>query len=350
VRIDVYVPFLITAVLAILTPRLAPRLTPRPAAWALACTALLTAAGWLGALSLLAFTALAQIPAVAQEGRWSVQLMRAEDPVHFAVAVGCGLALAMSGVSLGIAVVRQARDLRWARREGRHLPGDTELAVLDDESPEAFALPGKPGRIVVSRGMLRCLSDNERAALLVHERSHLRNRHHLFQAVWRLTAAVNPLLRPLAHAGGFVLERWADEDAADHLGDRTVVAHAVARAALATSADRSRSRALSATGGAVPQRVRALLAPAPRHRLLPFVAASLLLALCWVSLGKAASDSEQMVDIAQQPACTMVGAPHQATPAARTATHHDRRHPAARARTSERRCDIPHYALSRSSI
>ncbi|MFD0515724.1 M56 family metallopeptidase [Streptomyces aureus] len=111
------------------------------------------------------------------------------------------------------------------------MPGDSELAVLDDETPQAFALPGVPGRIVVSRGMLRCLGDGEREALLAHERAHLRRRHHLFQAVWRLTAAVNPLLQPLAEAGGFVLERWADEEAAAHVGSRTVVARAVGRAA-----------------------------------------------------------------------------------------------------------------------
>lgn len=58
--------------------------------------------------------------------------------------------------------------------------------------------------------MLSCLGDGEREALLALERAHLRCRYHLFQAVWRLAAAVNPLLRPLAEAGGFVLERWAD--------------------------------------------------------------------------------------------------------------------------------------------
>ena len=80
-RISVYVPFLVTVVLAALAPRLARRLAPRPAAWALACAALVTAIGWLGSLALLAFTALAQIPEVAEEGHWSVSALRAEDPV-----------------------------------------------------------------------------------------------------------------------------------------------------------------------------------------------------------------------------------------------------------------------------
>ncbi|MGM9330690.1 hypothetical protein ACTAFV_01800, partial [Streptomyces murinus] len=53
--------------------------------------------------------------------------------------------------------------------------------------------------------------------------------------------------------------------------------------------------ALAATGGAVPQRVRALLAPPPPPRALPVVAGAALLALCCASLAEAAFDSERMV-------------------------------------------------------
>lgn len=230
--ISVYVPLLITMVLAVFAPRAAHRLAPRPAAWSLAAAALVASLGWLGSLALLAFAGLAQLPEVAEEGRWSVAAVRASDPVYLTVAGTAALALLASLTGLTVAAVRQLRHLRWARRECRLLPGDTELAVLDMAVPEAFALPGAPGRIVVSRGMLRCLGDREREALLAHERAHLRGRHHLFQTLWRLSAAANPLLRPLSGAGRFVLERWADEEAAVRVGDRTVVAHAVGRAAL----------------------------------------------------------------------------------------------------------------------
>ncbi|MER7925783.1 MULTISPECIES: M56 family metallopeptidase [unclassified Streptomyces] len=296
--ISVYVPLLITMVLAVVAPRAAHRLAPRPAAWSLAAAALVASLGWLGSLALLAFAGLAQIPEVAKEGRWSVAAVRASDPVYLTVAGVAALAFLASVTGLTIAAVRQLRHLRWARRECRLLPGDTELAVLDMAAPEAFALPGAPGRIVVSRGMLRCLGDREREALLAHERAHLRGRHHLFQTLWRLSAATTPLLRPLSGAGGFVLERWADEEAAVRVGDRTVVAHAVGRAALASSANRSHP-ALAATGGAVPQRVRALLAPPPPRRALPFVAGAALLVLCCASLADAANDSEQMIETAQ---------------------------------------------------
>ncbi|MEU6416087.1 M56 family metallopeptidase [Streptomyces spiralis] len=307
--ISVYVPFAVTAVLTLLAPRLARRLSPRPAAWALACAALVTAGGWAGSLALLAFTGIAQIPQVAAEGHWSVAALRAEDPVYVVVAAVSALVLVACAASLCAAAFRQARQVIRARRECAGLRGDTELAVLDDDVPLAFALPGAPGRIVVSRGMLTCLGSGERAALLAHERAHLRGRHHLFLGLWQLTAAVNPLLRPLADTGAFVLERWADEEAAAHVGDRAIVARAVARAALA-SAGASRPALLAATGGEVPQRVRALLAPPPARRSLPFLAGALLLTVCCASLANAASDSDDLVDSAKRAQCAVrVGSP-----------------------------------------
>jgi hypothetical protein len=299
--ISVYVPFAVTAVLALLAPRLARRLTPRPAAWALACAALVTAIGWTGSLALLAFTGIAQIPQVAAEGHWSVTALRAEDPVYLVVAAVSTCLLAASLVSLSLAARRQLRDVMRARRECAGLRGGTELVVLDDDAPLAFALPGKRGRIVVTRGMLRCLGDDEREALLAHERAHLRRKHHRFLGLWRLTASLNPLLRPLADTGAFVLERWADEEAAAQVGDRAVVARAVGRAALASAG--APRPVLAVTGGEVPQRVRALLAPPPARRSLPFMAGALLLSVCCASLANAASDSDRMVDGAKRARC-----------------------------------------------
>ncbi|MDJ0383528.1 M56 family metallopeptidase [Streptomyces sp. G-G2] len=313
VLISVYVPLAVTAALTVFAPRMSRRLAPRPAAWALACAALVTAVGWTGSLALLAFTGVAQIPQVAAEGRWSVPALRAEDPVHLTVAVVSALTLLAGAVSLVLAAVRQAGHLLRARRECARAPGDSQLVVIDDDTPQAFALPGAPGRIVVSRGMLRCLGNEEREALLAHERAHLRSRHHLFHILWRLTAAVNPLLRPLADAGGFALERWADEEAAAEVGSRRVVARAVGRAALASASRATSTPALAVTGGDVPQRVRALLAPPPPRRTLPIAGGALLLTLCCASLANAASDSDRMVDDAQRARCAASLTPSSAT-------------------------------------
>jgi beta-lactamase regulating signal transducer with metallopeptidase domain len=176
------------------------------------------------------------------------------------------------------------------------IPAVGALAVIDDPVPTAFALPGSPGRIVVSSGMLQALTAAERGALLAHEGAHLRHRHHLFVLVLQVTAAFDPLLRPVSVAGAYALERWADEEAATEVADRQLVARAVARAALATK--RVRSPALAATGGPVPQRVQALLAPPPSPRRDLVVAHALLMVLCCVSLLLSAHDMDGVFDAA----------------------------------------------------
>src|SRR6185437_8548787 len=81
---------------------------------------------------------------------------------------------------------------------------------------EAYALPGAPGRIVVSGRLLDALDDRGQAALLAHEQAHLAARHHLFTTVAHLAAAANPLLLPVARAVDYTVERWADERADRH--------------------------------------------------------------------------------------------------------------------------------------
>lgn len=63
---------------------------------------------------------------------------------------------------------------------------------------------------VITAGMLRALSQPERQVLLAHERAHASSLHYLFTTVARLAAAANPLLRPVASAVGYTVERWAD--------------------------------------------------------------------------------------------------------------------------------------------
>ena len=174
-------------------------------------------------------------------------------------------------------------------------PGE-ELSVVDDPVPAAYALPSSPGRIVVTSGMLRTLSAVERGALIAHERTHLRHRHHIFLLVLHLTAAVNPLLLPVRRTGAFVLERWADEEAAAVVDDRSLVARAVARAALAAA--RHPARDLAVTGGPVPQRVQALLKPPPPFRRHIVVAHAALMLVCCASLVLSAQDMDQLFDMA----------------------------------------------------
>lgn len=295
-RIDVYIPLLLSTSFGVAAPWAGRRLHPRAAAWMLACAAVVSAGAWATTLALLAFTLVGQIPLVASQGPWSVGVLAANDPVGRPVALVCGLLLLASATHLAVAAWQRTRTLVSAWRQCRELPAAADLAVIDDPVPTAFALPGAPGRVVVSSGMLQALSADERRALIAHERAHLRHRHHLFLLAFDLTAAVLPLLRPLARAGEYAVERWADEEAASEVADRSLVARAVARAALA--ATRAPKQALAATGGPVPQRVRALLTPPAPLRRAPAVACAALMLLCCASVTEAAHDSEELFELA----------------------------------------------------
>ena len=97
-----------------------------------------------------------------------------------------------------------------------------------------------------------------------------------------------PAARPTVRAVAQAVERWADEDAASALADRTLAARTLARTALLMH---QRTRGLSGTAlgvlnADVPARVRALLAPPPRRR--PTVAAALAALALACTLGAAA--------------------------------------------------------------
>lgn len=266
----------------------APHLPPRAASWLLTGACLLLAAGSTAALALLAGWGLSLVPAVAALGHWSPPALRTLSEIDVPVSVAAGAALGVLLVRLAGTAVRYAR---WARRLSRELDehGGEGIVLLPGEDALAFAVPGRGGRIAVSTGMLAALSPRERSALLAHERAHLAGRHHLFLIALTVSSALNPLLRPLCAAAGFALERWADEAAAHRVGDRKLVAHAVAKAALAGAPHHG--FALAATGGPVPRRVSALLTPGPRGR----VAAALLGALV---IGVAGLSAEAALDSA----------------------------------------------------
>lgn len=173
--------------------------------------------------------------------------------------------------------LRSARSLLHASTESRRLgPIRAGLIVVDDELPTAFAVAGVPGHVVISTAMLQALDAQERKVLLAHEAAHLRHHHHLFIQLAQLAAAANPLLRPLARVIAANTERWADEVAAVEVCSRDLVARGLARAALARHAHAAAaqqprsptfgpSAVLGATDGQLADRIRLLLAPAPRR-------------------------------------------------------------------------------------
>lgn len=145
--------------------------------------------------------------------------------------------------------------------------------------------------MVVSTGMLEGLAEDERAALLAHERAHLTHRHHRHLLATQLAGCVNPFLRPLQRAVAYSAERWADEESAQAVGDRRITARAVARAALASRTAPAAYMVFPAFAapGPVPRRVAALLGPVPTARNWPPARTPAGLAALVAALGTAAS-------------------------------------------------------------
>ncbi|MFF3913096.1 M56 family metallopeptidase [Streptomyces sp. NPDC001852] len=308
-RILVYLPLLLPLLAPLGARQLSERCEPRLATWLLTVSSLVLAVASTLSLGLLAVTGLTRVPLIAGPGHWSLSTARRDDPTELSVAVLAGLLLGGALVMAARMLWRRAGSLAAAALDAACMPSRDGLVVVDDPAPDAFALPGLPGRVVVSTGMLHTLDEAEHAILLAHERAHLAAHHYAFVALAQLGAAANPLLRPLATAVTYTTERWADENAAVVTGDRGRVARAVAKAALAARDTPARSRlpgaALGilgrrrtrlATAGPVPRRVAALLAPPlGRHRLLAAATAAVLLTATWSS-AEAAHDLHKLLE------------------------------------------------------
>ena len=265
--VSVYIPVALSVLVAAISWLMAARLSPtRGTVITVVGAAVLCAAGttWamvLLALSLLGFTPLA-VEEATERGVVLVQPVPGVVGVLAAVALSYGV----------VRVVRVARA-RWAtRRELRKLclscaPG--ELAVVPVAEPHAFAVPGRPGRVLVTQGLLALLDGKERRVVLAHERAHLAGRHHGLRAAAEVCAAINPMLVPVRESVAFLVERSADEHAATVSGSREVTARALTKAALA-EASGPKHAALGFIACAVSARVAALHAAPPRPgRLLP---------------------------------------------------------------------------------
>ena len=92
-----------------------------------------------------------------------------------------------------------------------------DVRVLDHPSPVAYSLPGWHSRVVLSAGMLELLEPDELAAVLEHERAHLRTRHDLmllpFQA-WVEALGAVPGVRMARQSVAELAEMLADDVAA----------------------------------------------------------------------------------------------------------------------------------------
>ncbi|MCZ4103693.1 M56 family metallopeptidase [Streptomyces sp. H39-C1] len=307
-HLAVYLPLLFPALAVIAARPLSDRLEPRLATWILTVGSVVLA---IGSTTVLALAVCVRIPTVADLGGYSLQVVQRRDPTAWAVGLLAGVLLTIAVTAATRMVWRRVRALFNAALEAACFPGTNRLVVLDEPAADAFAMPGLPGRIVVSTGMLSALDDGERAVLLAHERAHLRGHHYLFTAGAQLAAAANPLLRPVATAVTYTVERWADERAATVIGDRRRVARTVGKAALAAKSGEDRRRlpaaAMGILGrdrartavGPVPRRVAALLAPPPRNQMLALLGVGAVLAATALCTLEAAQDLHELLELAK---------------------------------------------------
>jgi Peptidase family M48 len=308
-RLLVYLPLLIPLLAALAARPLAARLEPREATWLLTVATVALAGCSTVALALLAASAAARVPALAALGDYSQTVVHRADPTSAVTGAVAAVVLTAVAVTVAVAFRHRARALAESYRRAARLHDDGTVVVVRGAAVEAYALPGWPGRIVVSGHLLAALDEPGRAALLAHERAHLAGRHHIFTTVAHLAAAANPVLVPLARTVDYTVERWADEHAARVTGDRRLVAVTIGRVAMLATPSRrpaatlgmvgARSRRISlAWAGPVPRRVAALLGPPPRSRALLMAVAVLIVAITGASALEAARDLHALLELA----------------------------------------------------
>ena len=197
-----YLPLVIPALAGAAARPVAARLDPRQATWLLTSATVALAACSTAALALLAAYAAARAPVLAAAGGYSQPVMRRGDPVSAAAGAAAALALAGAAVAVAVMFRNRAHALAESYRRAAGLHADDGIVVVPGPAIEAYALPGWPGRIVVSGRLLDRLDDRRRAALIAHEQAHLAGRHHLFAARGAPGRRSQPAAAPGGPLGG----------------------------------------------------------------------------------------------------------------------------------------------------
>lgn len=255
------VPFLVSVGISVLAPFAARGLPARVAVWLLTTAAAAGVVGIWVSIGAVVAAACGQSPDVAAWGHWAPQVVGDFAPFPFAVCVAVTVVAVPIAVRALFTTAADIRRLVTAWSVCRDAPAT--LIVLPDAANYAYAIPGWPGRIVTSSGLLRGLDARQRRAVLAHEQAHLDAHHELYLILAKFCASANPLLHTVPSAVRLACERWADESAAAAVGDRRTVAVAIARAGTAATAG---VMTFAAGGSDVPARVSALLSPPTGRR------------------------------------------------------------------------------------
>lgn len=175
------------------------------------------------------------------------------------------LALMTAATAALLCRVAQVLVRSWmlGRRHHRDLDAlavphaERRVAVIRHQTPTAYCLPGRGGRIVLSSGALNTLSPAQLDAVIAHERAHLAGGHHKILAFLRATRAALPFLWITRSAPVHIrplLERLADDGACRN-HDPQVLATALL---LMSSTAPAPASALEISGAPSPMRLRYL--------------------------------------------------------------------------------------------
>jgi Zn-dependent protease with chaperone function len=169
-------------------------------------------------------------------------------------------------VAASAGVVRARRRQRLLLSLLAH--GDPKVPgalVVDHPAATAYCVPGLRSRIVISAGALDLLDQAELAAVLAHERAHLRERHDLvllpFTALLR-AFRWSGVAREAHEAVEMLVEMLADDRALRHRSAREL-ATALIRVGAAGGVQ-APTGALAAADGQVAARVSRILRPDPK--------------------------------------------------------------------------------------
>ncbi len=189
---------------------------------------------------------------------------------------------------LGVLALAVWRTLRARRRHrdlldllGTPWPRMSGARVLAHPLPVAYCLPGLRSRLVLSSGALDALTPDELAAVLAHERAHLRERHDLVVLPFVAWGSTAPFVAGMVRAQVAVArlaEMRADDVACAEVGSRPLAA-ALRRIGGATD-----SAVLTSFSAAAAERVRRMTPDHPEDLPVAARTAVRIAALALVSV------------------------------------------------------------------
>lgn len=263
---------------------------------ALVCWQAVGLAGGLSIIGALLVHGLAPWGHSLPEAAWSLLSGEpAGDPVRGDHWVALTLAAVLASELVGVLLLSWVRTTRTRRRHRALLElvvqpsamPDTRL--LEHPAPVAFCIPGARPLLVLSSGIVAELDDGQLAAVVAHERAHLRERHHLLLLPFVAWEAALPVLPAAARAHAAVrelVEMRADDVALASLsgpGARRTLARAIVAVAGGAGGAGVPDGALAITGSVTGARVVRLLEPRrplpPAARWTALASAGLLLLL-----------------------------------------------------------------------